>query len=833
MKLSPQAQMKLVAVLATGYLLLGCEAPASSAVEQVPPVYPVASTVAAPDLVTVSTVTNVAVEPAPAAPIPAGEPTAGDPPRAPVALSSALQEVVKLAQSGVGDDVILAYIQNSPTAFSPTPDEILYLTDLGISDVVVTALVNHHSSQPQVAAQPAPAPAANGPTAMAAPTQAAPIPAEATYNPEPPMVYGAAPVVEYATPPPAVEYSSFYSSLSPYGAWVEVPDYGWCWQPTVAVIQYDWRPYCHHGRWLYTDCGYYWQSDYSWGWAPFHYGRWFHHPGRGWCWRPDSVWGPAWVSWRYTDAHCGWAPLPPGARYHSGVGFTYYGAHVSASFGFGLHGDAWTFVPAHRFHEHEVWRHSVPRAEHGRVFRESRVANNYTGHDNVIVNRGVADHVPALARTEPRKMIVRDMPERAGASIRPDRLGQEGAQTVVYRPKLPVSNEQNVRGGATPGRTVASRPNSVVRPGANSMAGGAASAEAPTGGPSASFAGSRGGVTDSERGSTASAGGSGHRPASRPTGAPQTEVSTPSTVRALNASPLSSRTEPARSPASDMAVQSPGTTVTAPGATRPTLRPGSPVGTPAARPAGNSTIPAPNPSAAGGAAYQATRQELAKPSVSAASGRYTGATPASAYQAPRPEPASSFRSQNASSVGSRPQADLQSSQPTPSWTASAQNTPARPPLAVQSRPSQPYSAPVVPSQPTASYASPAGQSRPAQSYSTPANPARSVSSFPAPAAQPQPAPSYSAPAVQPRSIPSYSAPAPQFRPAPSYSAPAVQSRPAQSYSAPAGQARPAPTYSAPAVQSRPAQVAPSYSAPASRPAPQSVPSSGGANRRQF
>ena len=31
-----------------------------------------------------------------------------------------------------------------------------------------------------------------------------------------------------------------------------------------------------------TTADYTWVSDYDWGWAPFHYGRWFVYPGRGW-----------------------------------------------------------------------------------------------------------------------------------------------------------------------------------------------------------------------------------------------------------------------------------------------------------------------------------------------------------------------------------------------------------------------------------------------------------------------------------------------------------------------------------------------------------------------
>jgi hypothetical protein len=31
----------------------------------------------------------------------------------------------------------------------------------------------------------------------------------------------------------------------------------------------------------------------------------------GWVWIPGSRWAPAWVSWRESSDHVGWAPLPP------------------------------------------------------------------------------------------------------------------------------------------------------------------------------------------------------------------------------------------------------------------------------------------------------------------------------------------------------------------------------------------------------------------------------------------------------------------------------------------------------------------------------------------
>jgi len=150
----------------------------------------------------------------------------------------------------------------------------------------------------------------------------------------PPPVEMAASVVEPAPTPPSANY--FYSDLAPYGSWLYVEPYGWCWQPTVAVTVSDWRPYAHGGRWLHTTGGWYWQSHYSWGWAPFHYGNWYANPACGWVWVPGSVWAPAWVTWRYTPAYCGWAPLPPGCGWSTGIGLTYYGSGVSVGFSFGL-----------------------------------------------------------------------------------------------------------------------------------------------------------------------------------------------------------------------------------------------------------------------------------------------------------------------------------------------------------------------------------------------------------------------------------------------------------------------------------------------------------------
>ena len=107
-----------------------------------------------------------------------------------------------------------------------------------------------------------------------------------------------------------VSIDFFYDNLSEGGNWIEVGDYGYCWQPSVAASNTSWRPYSD-GYWAYTDLGWTWISYEDFGWATYHYGRWIRLRGRGWVWVPGREWGPAWVSWRTGGDYIGWAPLPP------------------------------------------------------------------------------------------------------------------------------------------------------------------------------------------------------------------------------------------------------------------------------------------------------------------------------------------------------------------------------------------------------------------------------------------------------------------------------------------------------------------------------------------
>lgn len=323
-----------------------------------------------------ATVPPAAVQPtAVAAPLPAG-----------ILPGSPLSQVVRLAQAGVDEGIIQAYVTNSAGTFNLDSDKIIYLKDTGVPSDLVTEMMQHDTIlQAQMAAAAPPSPTPDVPSAPPVP------PATTADNSQPPppdaQQMDAQP--DDTAPPAAVSsIDDFNAALAPYGNWVIVDGYGSCWLPGVAIYNHDWQPYGDHGHWVYTDSGWYWTSDYTWGWAPFHYGRWFRSPRFGWCWQPDIAWAPSWVTWRYTDDYCGWAPLPPGA-YYGDAGLVYDGTAVGDDYDFGLDADSFVFVSTVWFTDPHPFRHHLDRNFAGQVYHQSYVLNSYQHGSLGIVNRGI------------------------------------------------------------------------------------------------------------------------------------------------------------------------------------------------------------------------------------------------------------------------------------------------------------------------------------------------------------------------------------------------------------------------------------------------------------
>lgn len=413
-------------------------------------------------------------------------------PKPPPELPAPAQDAVRLAQTTIDPSVVINYIDAIQEPFSLNADQIIYLSDLGLGTPVINALLKK-ATKPlmvggpvqQVVINAAPDPTnafANAPvelpptatnvlltnylasTVAGAPTgiPGAPLPASpAPVYGQPQPGYAPAPAPTQLPQPPAqqvvvaqpVTYNVFYESLSPYGNWVMIEPYGWCWQPSVVSVSPTWRPYCDGGQWLWTDNGWYWQSSYSWGWAPFHYGRWHRSSSIGWVWAPGTDWGPAWVSWRYNDAHCGWAPLPPECHWSAGVGFSWHSRGSRVSIGFGIWDDCWYATSWNRFCDPGLPRWCVDRRDIPRFVHNSRNAVggdhsvNIVGNNNtVIINNGIpADEVQRRGRQEVRKYAVAD-------ASTPDRAAQRvNAASSAVRPEV-----------------AAFRPRVQAEPGANS-----------------------------------------------------------------------------------------------------------------------------------------------------------------------------------------------------------------------------------------------------------------------------------------------------------------------------------------------------------------------------
>ena len=144
---------------------------------------------------------------------------------------------------------------------------------------------------------------------------------------------------------------SFDQELSPYGEWVWLNDVR-VFRPSVRVVGPDFVPYASHGQWVSTEAGWSFSSSLPFGWATFHYGRWWFDEREGWVWMPDTVWGPAWVDWRFGGGYAGWAPLPPPVFIR-------------------FHRPRWFFVQAPYFASQQVVQYSVPPSRFDVAFHAS------------------------------------------------------------------------------------------------------------------------------------------------------------------------------------------------------------------------------------------------------------------------------------------------------------------------------------------------------------------------------------------------------------------------------------------------------------------------------
>lgn len=209
-----------------------------------------------------------------------------------------------------------------------------------------------------------------------------------------------------------VTYQQFYDELSPYGNWISYPGYGYAWVPQVAGF----RPYSTNGYWVYTTLGWTWMSNYRWGWAPFHYGRWMLDARFGWLWIPGYEWAPAWVAWRGGGGYYGWAPLGPGMGINISIGV--------------IPNNYWSFVPNKYINSRSIGNYYV--SNNTTIINNTTVINNnyYNNDRTVVYNTG-----PRISEVE-KATSTKIAPIRVINSSAPGSTAVNNNELSIYRPQV-------------------------------------------------------------------------------------------------------------------------------------------------------------------------------------------------------------------------------------------------------------------------------------------------------------------------------------------------------------------------------------------------------------
>ena len=191
--------------------------------------------------------------------------------------SPAAADVVKLAQSGVTDDVLLAFVNSSQQPYNLSANDILYLKNAGLPARVLEAMLKHDITLLKPPSQsnaqqnpPNPAPGTPPPSQVISagrPSQAGPPSAKSSTSSPPAQVQIQSELVATREPPPV--------RIEPVPP--PPPGYDYVWTPGYWV----WR----NGAWIWTRgswiirprpgalwvSGYWLRKGHTWVWLPGHW----------------------------------------------------------------------------------------------------------------------------------------------------------------------------------------------------------------------------------------------------------------------------------------------------------------------------------------------------------------------------------------------------------------------------------------------------------------------------------------------------------------------------------------------------------------------------------
>lgn len=185
-------------------------------------------------------------------------------------ISHGLAEVVKMVESGVAEEVVLAYIKNSPVP-KPNADELISLHEAGVPKSVMMALVSKNG--------------ASSATAVAsAPAESGRVLAKPVYE-QPPA---AAPSVVYVQPAPVYVQRDpvvVYSAPSYLPSYYDYPYYRSYYSWPAVSLGFSFGHHLfghhggHHGLWHHGHHGGHHSFAHHGGHGIFHHGFGGHHGG--------------------------------------------------------------------------------------------------------------------------------------------------------------------------------------------------------------------------------------------------------------------------------------------------------------------------------------------------------------------------------------------------------------------------------------------------------------------------------------------------------------------------------------------------------------------------
>jgi hypothetical protein len=193
------------------------------------------------------------------------------------------------------------------------------------------------------------------------------------------------------------------------------------------------------GHWEWTDAGWSWASDEPWGYATYHYGRWFVDARQGWVWLPGTTYAPAWVAWRSGGGYVGWAPLGPTVSEAEVHVTEYHTRNIPAV--------QFTFVEEKKITDRKIIDRAVKVEKNTTIINKTTNITNINIENKVVVNKSLS--VEQVEKVTGKK--VKPVTEKVVTDPGEAKRLQAKGELVIYKPAVLESEHEKAlrasRGG--------------------------------------------------------------------------------------------------------------------------------------------------------------------------------------------------------------------------------------------------------------------------------------------------------------------------------------------------------------------------------------------------